>query len=98
MLLPMMRYLVFSLLGFATLAHADRPRYQLDGTVRLGNKVFQNYGEYFDSPEFRARGKCEAETPTALAELAAVAPAIAPGDCAMNATVINPDYIDGRTL
>jgi hypothetical protein len=93
-----MRYLVWSLLGFATLAHAERPRYQLDGTVRLGNKVFQNYGEYFESPEFRARGKCEAEAPAALAELTTIAPAIAPGDCAMNATVINPDYIDGRTL
>jgi Pregnancy-associated plasma protein-A/PKD domain len=94
----MMRYLAFSLLAFASLAHADRPRYQLDGTVRLGTKVFQNYGEYFDSAEFRARGKCEAESPAALAELATIAPAIAPGDCAMNATVINPEYNDDRTL
>jgi len=91
----MKRYALLPLLGFATLAHADRPRWMTDGTVHVGSQVFATAHDYVTSDAFRARGgRCGSEAP----ERTDVASLIAPGDCATNVTVINPDYNDDRVL
>lgn len=93
----MIRNVLVSVLALGTLAHArptDRPRWQPDGSVRVGSQTFASASEYVQSEAFRARGRCDAEAPEMTEQLALVAPT----DCASNRTVINPDYNDDRVL
>ena len=95
----MMRFgILFSVLGLASAAHADRPRYQPDGTVRYGSRTFASTAEYLQSAEFRARGKCGFDEASAAEAEAAASWAISPTDCSMSKTLINPDYNDDRTF
>ena len=86
---------VLSLLVLGSIADAERPRWQSDGSVRVGTQVFASTAAYVKSDVFRARGgRCGSEPTVTTTELALVAPS----DCAMNQTLINADYEDNRTL
>src|SRR5688572_30887616 len=83
----------------ASTAYGDvRPRWHADGSVSVGTQVFSSTAQYLMSDAFRERGgRCGSEPPAD-----ALTPTdmnlIAPTDCAMNKTVINPDYNDDRAL
>jgi len=91
----MIRHAFLAVLGLGSLAHADRPRYLPDGSVRLGTQTFATAQDYFRSDAFRAQGRCGSEPEP---EPAGFAPLVAPTDCAMNKTLINADYDDNRVL
>jgi hypothetical protein len=86
-------------LGLSGLAHASpapRPDYLPDGRVRVGSKLFSSTNEYINSEEFRANGhRCGSDVPATSDESMNL---IAPTDCAMNGTLINPDYNDDRVF
>lgn len=93
-----MRHLAYLLVGATSLlapviASADVD-YRNDGSVRSGSKIYPTREAFHTSAEFIQSG-ARCGTP---ARDPAVMELISAGDCGMNSTTINPDYIDGRTL
>jgi hypothetical protein len=75
------------------LADHTRPEYRADGTVRVGDRIFQTRPEYYRSAEFRARGgRCGAEHEKLNIAFAS------PMDCSDSHTTINPEYDDNRVF
>ena len=81
-------------LSFTATALADRPEFRADGSVRLGQKVFPTVAAYHTSTEFQQSGARCGTPQLTEAEIAALAPA----DCSMAGTTINPMYNDDRTI
>ncbi len=81
-------------LSFTATALADRPDFRADGSVQLGQKVFPTVAAYHASPEFQQSGARCGTPHLTEAEIAALAPA----DCSMASTTINPMYNDDRTI
>ncbi|MBA3501878.1 MAG: M43 family zinc metalloprotease [Myxococcota bacterium] len=86
-------------LGLSGLVHAapgERAQYLPDGKVRVGSHLFATANEYVNSEVFRAKGaRCGSETAEVTADAMNL---IAPSDCTMGSTLINPDYNDARVF
>lgn len=89
---PVQRLAAALIVFAASTAHADRPIYRPDGSVKVGTKTYSNASAYFTSTAALTSG-ARCGTP-----VEAPAPAAAPSDCSLSHTTINAEYNDARVF